>query len=124
VTKLTSRSDAGQKRTAFIRGNSRPFFKIAVRPGTLLKAIQQPQRGWAQHAETLVLTRDSASHEQCFGHAEVAAVVTTSRLRRILETTGVPLSIYWRRSGNLFVTVAPHALIDAVRDALLVLPWR
>lgn len=36
---------------------------------------------------------------------------------------GVPLSIYWRRSGNLFVTGSTHALIDAVRNALLVLPW-
>ncbi len=32
---------------------------------------------------------------------------------------GVPLSLYWRRSGNLLVTVFPHALIDAVRNALL-----
>ena len=36
---------------------------------------------------------------------------------------GVPLSIYWRRSGNLFVTSSTHALIDSVRNALLVLPW-
>jgi len=36
---------------------------------------------------------------------------------------GVPLSIYWRRSGNLFVTGSTHALIDAVRNALIVLPW-
>jgi len=36
---------------------------------------------------------------------------------------GIPLSIYWRRSGNLFVTGSTHALIDAVRNALLVLPW-
>jgi membrane protease YdiL (CAAX protease family) len=31
---------------------------------------------------------------------------------------GVPLSLCWRRSGNLFVTCATHALIDAVRNAL------
>jgi len=36
---------------------------------------------------------------------------------------GVPFSIYWRRSGNLFVTGSTHALIDAVRNVLLVLPW-
>lgn len=35
---------------------------------------------------------------------------------------GVPLSIYWRRSGNLFVTGSTHALVDAFRDALLALP--
>lgn len=32
---------------------------------------------------------------------------------------GVPLSLYWRRSGNLLVPVAAHALIDAVRNTLL-----
>jgi hypothetical protein len=37
---------------------------------------------------------------------------------------GVPLSIFWRRSGNLFVPGFTHALIDAVRDALFVLPWQ
>jgi len=37
---------------------------------------------------------------------------------------GVPLSIFWRRSGNLFVPASAHALIDAVRDALFVLPWQ
>ena len=36
---------------------------------------------------------------------------------------GVPLSIYWRRSSNLFVTGFTHAVIDAVRNALLILPW-
>jgi membrane protease YdiL (CAAX protease family) len=32
---------------------------------------------------------------------------------------GVPLSIYWRRSGNLVVPGATHALIDATRNVLL-----
>lgn len=32
---------------------------------------------------------------------------------------GVPLSLCWRRSGNLFVTCATHALIDAVRNPIL-----
>lgn len=31
---------------------------------------------------------------------------------------GVPLSIYWRRSGNLAVPSSAHALIDAVRNGL------
>jgi len=39
-------------------------------------------------------------------------------------TIGVPFSIFWRRSGNLFVPGSTHALIDAVRDALFVLPWQ
>ena len=33
---------------------------------------------------------------------------------------GVPLSISWRRSGNLFVPGLTHALVDAVRNALLI----
>ncbi|MDQ3997015.1 MAG: CPBP family intramembrane metalloprotease [Gemmatimonadota bacterium] len=32
---------------------------------------------------------------------------------------GVPLSIYWRRSGNLAVPATAHALVSAVRNALL-----
>lgn len=35
---------------------------------------------------------------------------------------GVPLSVYWRRSGNLFVPGVTHALVDAVRNALFVIP--
>jgi hypothetical protein len=31
---------------------------------------------------------------------------------------GVPLAIYWRKSGNLVVTAFAHAMIDAVRNAL------
>lgn len=31
---------------------------------------------------------------------------------------GVPLSIWWRKSGNLVVTGTTHALIDSVRNAL------
>ena len=31
---------------------------------------------------------------------------------------GVPLSLWWRRSGNLVVPGTTHALIDAVRNAL------
>lgn len=34
---------------------------------------------------------------------------------------GVPLSICWRRSGNLLVPGATHALVDAVRNALFIL---
>ena len=33
---------------------------------------------------------------------------------------GLPLSIAWRRSGNLFVPGVTHALVDAIRDATLI----
>jgi Type II CAAX prenyl endopeptidase Rce1-like len=39
-------------------------------------------------------------------------------LTLIHASIGVPLSLFWRRSGNLVVPAASHALIDAVRDAL------
>jgi len=55
------------------------------------------------------------------GQAPVLALVP--QLLAVHCVIGVPLSIYWRRSGNLFVTGSTHALIDAVRNALLVLPW-
>lgn len=32
---------------------------------------------------------------------------------------GIPLSIFWRRSGNLAVPAFSHAFIDAIRDALM-----
>jgi membrane protease YdiL (CAAX protease family) len=32
---------------------------------------------------------------------------------------GVPLAFFWRRSGNLAVPAFTHALIDAVRNALM-----
>ena len=32
---------------------------------------------------------------------------------------GTPLSLFWRRSGNLLVPATAHALIDAVRNTLL-----
>jgi hypothetical protein len=31
---------------------------------------------------------------------------------------GVPLSLFWRRSGNLAVPAFAHAWIDALRDSL------
>ena len=33
-------------------------------------------------------------------------------------TIGIPLSIFWRRSGNLAVPALSHAFIDAIRNAL------
>lgn len=44
---------------------------------------------------------------------------TIGRLLLVHVLIGTFLSIYWRRSGNLFVTGSVHALIDAVRNALL-----
>lgn len=35
---------------------------------------------------------------------------------------GVPLSFFWRSSGNLLVPAVSHALVDAIRNALLYAP--
>jgi len=32
---------------------------------------------------------------------------------------GIPFSLFWRRSGNLLVPAAVHALIDAVRNTVI-----
>ncbi len=45
---------------------------------------------------------------------------TVGELLLVHVLIGTFLSTYWRRSGNLFVTGSVHALIDAVRNALLV----
>ncbi len=45
-------------------------------------------------------------------------VITTFYLVFVHTIIGIPLSIYWRKSGNLAVPAFTHALADAVRNAL------
>jgi Type II CAAX prenyl endopeptidase Rce1-like len=33
--------------------------------------------------------------------------------------TGIPFSLFWRRSGSLLVTATVHALVDAIRNAIM-----
>jgi membrane protease YdiL (CAAX protease family) len=47
------------------------------------------------------------------------ALITGAIIIAFHTLVGVPLSIFWRRSGNLAVTSFTHAFIDAVRNALL-----
>jgi len=49
----------------------------------------------------------------------VGLLGTVAALMFVHGLIGVPLSLYWRRSGNLGVPSLAHAWIDAVRDALL-----
>jgi membrane protease YdiL (CAAX protease family) len=44
--------------------------------------------------------------------------VTAAAMIVVHSIVGVPLSIYWRRSGNLAVPATTHAVVDAVRNAL------
>ena len=46
---------------------------------------------------------------------------TAVALLVIHSMIGVPLAIYWRRSGNLVVPAFTHAMLDAVRNALQLL---
>jgi membrane protease YdiL (CAAX protease family) len=52
-------------------------------------------------------------------HAGVSPWVVAVQLVVVHAIIGVPLSLFWRRSGNLAVPAFTHAFIDAVRDALL-----
>jgi hypothetical protein len=45
-------------------------------------------------------------------------LITTAVLITVHTIIGVPLSIFWRKSGNLVVTCFTHSLIDAVRNFL------
>ena len=49
--------------------------------------------------------------------ANLPLVATTYII--VHSLVGVPLSIFWRRSGNLGTTAFTHAFIDAIRNALL-----
>lgn len=46
-------------------------------------------------------------------------IVLVMALPCVHVATGIFLSLAWRRSGNLAVTACVHALIDAVRNALM-----
>lgn len=46
-------------------------------------------------------------------------VLLIARLIFVHTILGVPLSLYWRRSGNLGVPALTHSLVDALRNALL-----
>jgi len=52
-------------------------------------------------------------------HAALPLWVTAIQLIGVHTVIGVPLSIFWRRTGNLAVPAFTHAFIDGVRNALL-----
>lgn len=58
-------------------------------------------------------------------HLPIAAAgqslpVTIARVLAVYCLMGVPMSLAWRRTGNLTVPVIGHALIDAFRNALMI----
>jgi membrane protease YdiL (CAAX protease family) len=46
-------------------------------------------------------------------------LITIAYLLIVQIAIGVPLSIWWRRSGNLVVTGTTHALLDTIRNVLV-----
>jgi hypothetical protein len=50
------------------------------------------------------------------GSAPLASLILPHVIAHCL--IGIPLSIYWRRSGNLVVPGAAHAIVDALRNML------
>lgn len=58
-------------------------------------------------------------------HLPIAAAgqslpVTIAQVLAVHCLMGVPMSLAWRRTGNLTVPVIGHALIDAFRNALMI----
>lgn len=53
------------------------------------------------------------------GHQLQTLVPTLATVIPFHVLIGVPLSLFWRRSGNLFVPASVHSLIDAVRNGLV-----
>jgi membrane protease YdiL (CAAX protease family) len=52
---------------------------------------------------------------------EARSLVTALALAVTHSLIGVPLAIYWRKSGNLAVPAFTHALIDGVRNGLRIM---
>jgi membrane protease YdiL (CAAX protease family) len=50
----------------------------------------------------------------------LALIITVLLIFQI--AIGVPLSIWWRRSGNLTVPGTTHALLDTIRNVLIGVP--
>jgi membrane protease YdiL (CAAX protease family) len=52
-------------------------------------------------------------------HPSVESVLSNAAMLLLDQiAVGVPLSIWWRRSGNLVVPGIPHVLLDALRNIL------
>lgn len=51
-----------------------------------------------------------------------SVIVLVLALLIVMVPMGVTLSMFWRRSGNLLVPGAAHAVNDAVRNVLVGLP--
>jgi len=51
---------------------------------------------------------------------EARGLRTVYSLIGVHSLIGIPLAVFWRRSGNLVIPAFTHALIDAVRNALRV----
>jgi membrane protease YdiL (CAAX protease family) len=59
-------------------------------------------------------------HLPTLGETKVSSLIVLAVFLPLLHLfDGMFLSFGWRRSGNLAVPAAVHALIDAVRNALL-----
>jgi hypothetical protein len=56
-------------------------------------------------------------HYPIVGHGQSPAIIIID-LVIVHCLLGVPLSLFWRRSGNLAVPATVHAFVDAVRNAL------
>jgi hypothetical protein len=52
-------------------------------------------------------------------HSAIEVTGLTIGLPMLMCISGIPFSIFWRRSGSLLVTATVHALIDGIRNGLM-----
>lgn len=79
--------------------------------GVLDSHVQQPGEHHGLLTATYVSVLWGLWHFPIRGAESVVALIL------VMGTTGIFLSIYWRRSGNLGVSGGTHAFVDSVRNA-------
>jgi membrane protease YdiL (CAAX protease family) len=92
--------------------------EVAFR-GAIDAHVQRPDARRGFWSAVAVSTLWGLWHWPIVPHGGVPWAVTAIQLVGVHTIIGVPLSIFWRRSGNLAVPAFTHAFIDAVRNALL-----
>lgn len=80
--------------------------------GALDSRVQQPGE---RHG---ILTAVYVSVLWGLWHIPVAGTEGTVMLVVVMGTTGVPLSLWWRRSRNLAVSGGTHSFVDAARNGI------
>ncbi len=81
--------------------------------------VQRPGENWGIGSALAVSALWGLWHLP-IAYASAPSLAGVASLVVIHAAIGVPLSLSWRRSGNLLVPALSHAVIDAVRDSLMI----